>query len=122
MLASILQLLTQKISGVAATLSGVSPAFKILSMKAPNSFDGFNPSNLRNFLQSCQLIFYNNEKTFSKDKKKVLYAASFLSGKAGKWIEPYLTQLDNQDLAYLLNLRTSFKTQLFALFGNPNKV
>ncbi|KAI8447663.1 hypothetical protein BY996DRAFT_6586376 [Phakopsora pachyrhizi] len=104
------------------TLSGVSPAFKTPSMKAPVSFDGSNPSKLRNFLQSCQLIFYNNEKTFSKDKKKVLYAASFLSGKAGKWIEPYLTQLDNMELTYILNLWTSFETQLFTLFGNPNKV
>ncbi|CAH7678310.1 hypothetical protein PPACK8108_LOCUS12921 [Phakopsora pachyrhizi] len=87
-LASILCLLTQQISGVATTLSG-----------APDSFDGSNPSKLRNFLQSCQLTFYNNEKTFSKDKKK---------------IKPYFTQLDNEDWmkdhgmasSYILDFKT----------------
>ncbi|KAI8444402.1 hypothetical protein BY996DRAFT_6455778 [Phakopsora pachyrhizi] len=118
-LASILQLLTQQIAGVTTTSSGVSQAFKTQSMKAPDSFDGSNPSKL---IQSCQLIVYNDEKIFSKDKKKVLYAASFLSGKAGKWFEPYLIQLDNEDLAYILNLWTSFKTQLLTLFGNPKEV
>ncbi|KAI8443676.1 hypothetical protein BY996DRAFT_6592461 [Phakopsora pachyrhizi] len=103
--ASILWLLTQQISGVTTTSSCVSPAFKTILIKAPNSFDGTNPSKLRNFLQSCQLIFYNNEKTFSKYKKKVLYAALFLSGKAGKWIKPYITQLYNKDPTYLLNLK-----------------
>ncbi|CAH7682977.1 hypothetical protein PPACK8108_LOCUS16179 [Phakopsora pachyrhizi] len=47
MLARILWLLTQQISGVATTSSGVSPAFKTPSMKAPDSFDGPNPSNTR---------------------------------------------------------------------------
>ena len=45
-----------------------------------------------------------------------------MEGKAGQWIEPYLTQLDNEDPAYLLNSWTLLKAQLYTLFGDPNEV
>ncbi|MBW0559908.1 hypothetical protein O181_099623 [Austropuccinia psidii MF-1] len=91
-------------------------------MKAPECFDGTQPFKVRSFIQSCQLIFHNDPANFSQDRKKVLYATSFLIGRAAKWIEPYLSNLTNQDPNYLLNSWKLFESQLFNLFGDPNEV
>ncbi|MBW0535061.1 hypothetical protein O181_074776 [Austropuccinia psidii MF-1] len=98
------------------------PAFKTSSMKAPECFDGTQPFIVRSFIQSCQLIFHNDLANFSQDRKKVLYSTSFLAGRAAKWIEPYLSNLTNQDSSYLLNSWPLFESQLFTLFGDPNEV
>ncbi|MBW0563323.1 hypothetical protein O181_103038 [Austropuccinia psidii MF-1] len=37
-------------------------------------------------------------------------------------IEPYLSNLNNQDTNYLLNSCQLFESQLFTLFGDPNEV
>ncbi|MBW0524554.1 hypothetical protein O181_064269 [Austropuccinia psidii MF-1] len=97
-------------------------AFKTTSMKAPECFDGTQPFKVRRFIQSCKLIFHNDPANFSQDRKKVLYATSFLIGRAAKWIEPYLFNLTNKDPNYLLNSWKSFEFQLFTLFGDPNEV
>ncbi|MBW0492928.1 hypothetical protein O181_032643 [Austropuccinia psidii MF-1] len=91
-------------------------------MKAPECFDGTQPFKVRSFIQSCQLIFHNNPASFSQDRKKVLYATSFLIGRAAKWIEPYLSNLTNKDSNYLLNSWNLFESQLFTLFWEPNEV
>ncbi|MBW0585998.1 hypothetical protein O181_125713 [Austropuccinia psidii MF-1] len=91
-------------------------------MKAPDSFDETKAYKLRGFIQSCQLIFHNDPANFFSDRKKVLYSTSFLTGRAGKWIEPYLSNIFNEDSSYLLNNWQLFETQLFALFGDPSKV
>ncbi|MBW0574872.1 hypothetical protein O181_114587 [Austropuccinia psidii MF-1] len=102
--------------------SSRSPAFKTPSMKAPEYFDGTQPFKFRSFIQYCQLIFHNDLAKFSQDRKKVLYANSFLIGRAAKWIEPYISNLTNQDSNYLLNSWNVFESQLFTLFGDPNEV
>ncbi|MBW0520110.1 hypothetical protein O181_059825 [Austropuccinia psidii MF-1] len=99
-----------------------APAFKTPSIKAPDSFDGTQAHKLRGFIQSCQLIFHNDPANFFSDRKKVLYSTSFLTGRAGKWIEPYLSNISNEDPSYLLNNWQLFETQLFTLFGDPNEV
>ncbi|MBW0591939.1 hypothetical protein O181_131654 [Austropuccinia psidii MF-1] len=91
-------------------------------MKAPECFDRTQPFKVRSFIQSCQLIFHNDPENFSQDRKKVLYATSFLIGRAAKWIEPYLSNLTNQDPNYLLNSWKLFESQLFTLFRDPNEV
>ncbi|MBW0507290.1 hypothetical protein O181_047005 [Austropuccinia psidii MF-1] len=65
-----------------------APAFKTPSMEAPDSFDGTQACKLRGFIQSCQLIFHNDQQNFFSGRKKALYSISFLTGRAGKWIEP----------------------------------
>ncbi|MBW0502795.1 hypothetical protein O181_042510 [Austropuccinia psidii MF-1] len=90
-------------------------------MKAPECLDGTQPFKVRSFIQSFQLIVHNDREKFSQDRKKVLYATSFLIGRAAKWIEPYLSNLTNQDPDYLLNSWSFFESQLFTLFGDPNK-
>ncbi|MBW0474860.1 hypothetical protein O181_014575 [Austropuccinia psidii MF-1] len=78
-------------------------AFKSSSMKAPDCFDGTKPFKVRYFIQFFQLIFHNDQENLSDEKKKFLYATSFLIGRATKWIESYLSNLTNQDPAYHLS-------------------
>ncbi|MBW0513496.1 hypothetical protein O181_053211 [Austropuccinia psidii MF-1] len=91
-------------------------------MKAQECIDGTQRFKVRSFLQSCQLIFHNDLARFSQDRKKVLYAISFIYGRAAKWIDPNLSNLTNQDPSYLLNSWKLFESQLFILFGDPNEV
>ncbi|MBW0503888.1 hypothetical protein O181_043603 [Austropuccinia psidii MF-1] len=102
--------------------SSIPPALKTPSMKAPEFFDGTQPFKVRSLIRSCQLIFHNDPANFSQDRKKVLYATSFLIGRDAKWIETYLSNLTNQDPNYLLNSWSLFESQLFTLFGDPNEV
>ncbi|MBW0523227.1 hypothetical protein O181_062942 [Austropuccinia psidii MF-1] len=80
-----------------------APEFKNPSMKTPNCFDSTQAHKLRGFIQSCQLIFHNDPENFFSDRKKVLYLTSFLTGRAGKWNEPYLSHISNAEPSYLLN-------------------
>ncbi|MBW0474949.1 hypothetical protein O181_014664 [Austropuccinia psidii MF-1] len=73
------------------------PAFKTPYMKALKCFDGTQPFKFRSFIQSCKFIFHNYPPNFSQDIKKDLYATSFLIGRSAKFIEPYLSNLTNQD-------------------------
>ncbi|MBW0494237.1 hypothetical protein O181_033952 [Austropuccinia psidii MF-1] len=85
-----MQQITQIMANLQAASSSESsrpPVLKTPSMKAPECFDGTQPFKVRSFIQSCQLIFDNDQPNFSQDRKKVLYATSFLIGRAGKWIE-----------------------------------
>ncbi|MBW0486547.1 hypothetical protein O181_026262 [Austropuccinia psidii MF-1] len=77
-----------------------APALKSPSMKEPEYFDGTQAHRLRGFIQDCQLIFHNDPENFLSDKKKVFYSTSFLTGTAGKWIEPYLASISNEDTFY----------------------
>ncbi|MBW0521173.1 hypothetical protein O181_060888 [Austropuccinia psidii MF-1] len=120
-LLAIMQHMTQIMTNFqAASVSESSgpPAFKTPSIKAPECFDGTQPFKVRSFIHSCQVIFYNDAANFSQDRKKALYAISFLIGRAAKCIEPYLSNLTNQDPNYLLNSWDLFESQLFTLFGD----
>ncbi|MBW0574354.1 hypothetical protein O181_114069 [Austropuccinia psidii MF-1] len=124
-LLSIMQQMTQIMGNLQAASSSESsriPAFNTPSMKAPECFDGTQPLKVRSFIQSCQLIFHNDQANFSQHRKKVLYSTSFLIGRASNWIEPYLSNLTYQDPSYLLNSWKLFEYRLFTLFGEPNEV
>ncbi|MBW0555242.1 hypothetical protein O181_094957 [Austropuccinia psidii MF-1] len=119
-----MQQMTQTMANIQEASSSKSsrpPAFNTPSIKAPECFDGTQPFRLRSFIQSCQLIFHNNVENFSEDRKKVLYATSFLIGRPAKWIEPYLSNLTNKDSNYLLNYWNMFESQLITLFGTQMK-
>ncbi|MBW0480002.1 hypothetical protein O181_019717 [Austropuccinia psidii MF-1] len=121
MMEQIAQLMGQMTQSGSPSNTSRAPAFKTPSLKAPDSFDGTKAYKLRGFIQSCQLIFHNDPANFFSDKKKVFYATSFLTGRAGKWIEPYLSNISNEDPSYLLNNWQLFETQLFTLLGDPNE-
>ncbi|MBW0483529.1 hypothetical protein O181_023244 [Austropuccinia psidii MF-1] len=72
-----------------------APAFKTPSMKAPDPFDGTKAHRLREFIQSCQFIFHNDPENLFLDRKEFLYSTSLLTGRSGKWIEPYLSKISN---------------------------
>ncbi|MBW0463269.1 hypothetical protein O181_002984 [Austropuccinia psidii MF-1] len=114
----------QQMTQIMANLQAASrpPAFNTPSMKAPECFYGTHPFKVRSFIQSCQLIFHNDLENLSQYRKKFLYATSFLIERAAKWIEPYLSNLTNQNLNYLLNSLALLKSQLVTLFGDPNEV
>ena len=118
-LLAIMQQMTQIMANLQAASSSEAsrpPAFKTPSMKAPECFDGTQPFKVRSFIQSCQLIFHNDPANFAQDRKKVLYATSFLIGRAAKWIEPYLSNLTNQDPNNLLNSWNLLKSQLHLIW------
>ncbi|MBW0567487.1 hypothetical protein O181_107202 [Austropuccinia psidii MF-1] len=123
-LLAIMQQMTQIMANLQAASSGSSrpPAFKTPSMKAPECFDGTQTFKVRSFLQSFLLVFHNDPANISQHRMKVLYATSFLIGRAAKWIEPYLSNLANQDSNYIPNSWPTFESQLFTLFGDPNEV
>ncbi|MBW0589899.1 hypothetical protein O181_129614, partial [Austropuccinia psidii MF-1] len=124
-LLAIIQEMTQIMPKLqAASSSEVSrpPSFMTPSMKAPECFYGTHPFKVRSFIQSCQLIFHNDMANFSQDRNKALYATSFPIGRAAEWSEPYPSNLTNKDSNYLLNSWSLFESQLFTLFGDPNKV
>ncbi|MBW0489187.1 hypothetical protein O181_028902 [Austropuccinia psidii MF-1] len=89
MIEQMTQLMGQLTQAVSPGDNSKTPAFKTPSMNTPDSFDGTQAQKLRGFIQSCQLIFHNDLENFFSERKKVLYSTSFLTGRAGKWIEPY---------------------------------
>ncbi|MBW0524290.1 hypothetical protein O181_064005 [Austropuccinia psidii MF-1] len=122
MMEQMIQLMGQLTQAVFPRDASKAPAFKTLSMKAPDYFCFTKSYKFRRFIQSCQLIFHDDPGNFFSDRKKLLYSTFFLTGRAGKWIKPYLSNISNEGPSYLLNNWQLFKTQLFTLFGDPNEV
>ncbi|MBW0495361.1 hypothetical protein O181_035076 [Austropuccinia psidii MF-1] len=91
------QFMRQLTQEVAPRDNSKAPAFKTPSMKAPDTFDGTQAHKLRGFIQSCRLIFHNDPANLFSDRKKIIYSTSFLTGRSGKWIEPYLSNISNED-------------------------
>ncbi|MBW0506899.1 hypothetical protein O181_046614 [Austropuccinia psidii MF-1] len=115
-LLAIMQQMTQIMANLqvdSVSESSRPSAFKTPSMQGPECFYGTHTFKLRSFIQSCQLITHNDPENFSQDRKKVLYATSFLIGRAEKWIKSYLSNLTNEDPDYLPNSWNLFESQLF---------
>ena len=92
--------LLEAIRGTGPLQSNNSPTtgskFRTPVMKAPERFDGENPTKLRPYLQSCKLLFTKDPGMFTNDRQKVIYASSYLGGRAAQWFQPYLDSLDNK--------------------------
>ncbi|MBW0576327.1 hypothetical protein O181_116042 [Austropuccinia psidii MF-1] len=99
-----------------------SPCIQDSINEAPDSFDATQAHKLRWFIQSCKFIFHNDPENFISDRKKLLYSALFLTGRAGKLIESYLSNISNEDPSYLLINWHLLEAQLLTLFGDPNEV
>ncbi|MBW0593671.1 hypothetical protein O181_133386, partial [Austropuccinia psidii MF-1] len=122
---AIIQKMTHIMANLQASSSSEAskpPAFNTPSMKAPECFDGTQLFKVRSCIQSCQLIFHNYQQYFSQDRQKVLYAPSFLIGRAAKWIEPYLSNIANQDSNYLLSSWNLLESELFTFLGSQMKL
>ncbi|MBW0552290.1 hypothetical protein O181_092005 [Austropuccinia psidii MF-1] len=103
MMEQVTQFMGQITQAVAPRDTSKFPAFKMPSMKAPYSFDFTKAYKLRGLIKHCESIFYNDSANFFSDRKKFLYSISFLTGRARKWIEPYLSNISNEDPFYFLN-------------------
>ena len=79
-LSAIMQQMPQIMANLQAASSSeasIPPAFKNPSMKEPECFYGTQPFKVRSFIQSCQLIFHNDQANFSQDRKKVFMLLDF---------------------------------------------
>ncbi|MBW0533973.1 hypothetical protein O181_073688 [Austropuccinia psidii MF-1] len=99
--------------GVDPRHKSAAPRFKTPSLKAPDSFDGTQVHKLRVFIKSCELLFHNDPENFFPNRKKGLYSTSCLTGRAGNWIEPYISKFSSEDTSYLLKNWKLLETQLF---------
>ncbi|MBW0470025.1 hypothetical protein O181_009740 [Austropuccinia psidii MF-1] len=105
-LLAIMQQITQSMANIQAVSYSEESrpsAFKSSSMKAPECFDETQPFKVRSFIKYCKLISNNNLANFSQDRKRVFSATPFLIGRAENLIEPYLSNITNQDPNYLLD-------------------
>ncbi|MBW0504647.1 hypothetical protein O181_044362 [Austropuccinia psidii MF-1] len=122
MMEQMTQFMGQLTQVVAPRETSREPEFRTPSMKAPDSFYDTKAHILGRFIQSWKLIFHNDPEYFSYDRKEFLYSTFFLTGRAGKCIEPYLSNIPNKEPSCLLNNWKLFKTQLFTPFGDPNEL
>jgi hypothetical protein len=60
------------------------------NLRAPDTFDGSDPSKLAPFLTSCYLHFSERPQDFSTDDDKIFYIISYLRGSAQLWFSPNL--------------------------------
>lgn len=76
--------------------SGTQEYARPPKVSSPETFDG-TQGRLEGFLLQVQLYFHFNTAQFTSEADKVLYATSFLRGRAAKGFRPYLKDwLDNQ--------------------------
>ncbi|MBW0551595.1 hypothetical protein O181_091310 [Austropuccinia psidii MF-1] len=98
-----------------------APEFNNKSIKALYSFNVTQAHKLRGSIQSCPLNFHNDPESFFSNGKKVLYSTSFLTCRAGKWIEPYLSNISNEDPSCLLNNWKLFEPSYSLCLVTPMK-
>lgn len=87
--------------------------------KEPERFSGSDPSKLRTFLVSCELVFRAQPGSYNTDDSRINYAMSYLSGTAQTWFEPFI--FDPPDpLPDFLESWAQFKDELVSNFGEPD--
>ena len=58
------------------------------SLKAPDTFDGSDPSKFHTFLSQIYLHIADRPQDFPTDEEKILYVWSYLQGTTQRWFEP----------------------------------
>jgi hypothetical protein len=66
------------------------------------------------------MVFLGHPERFATDRAKVIYAASYLTGIAADWFEPY-TQDHPQNTDTLLDDWPTFESELHELYGDPDE-
>lgn len=83
----------------------------------PEQFSG-KRQDLPKFFSKLELVFRSAPLRFGDDSTKITYAASFLTGTAFSWLQPYL---DAKPTPALLTNYHTFTEQLKSAFGDPNQ-
>ena len=86
----------------------------------PPVFEG-NPKEVEAFLLACCLQFSLQPSKFAKEKKKVLFATTFLNSPPKAWIQPSANEFltGNTTISEFTSFRT-FTKSLSALYGDLN--
>ncbi|MBW0500987.1 hypothetical protein O181_040702 [Austropuccinia psidii MF-1] len=82
---------------------------------------GLSPSKLEALFSIVNYSFIIIWQTSLKKERRSFIPLHFSFAGLKKWIEPYLSNLTNQDTSYLLNSWKLFESQLLTLFGDPNE-
>ena len=83
------------------------------------SFDGDDPTKLRDFLFRCRLIFDMKPHVYSTEKSRVLYAIQHLDGMAKRHFRRYI---ETGSTDPMVNQWVSFVQELDTVFGDPNRI
>ena len=81
----------------APALAPAPVIIKPLKINTPEPFDG-SRGKLRAFFSQIELFFGFNVDRFTTDKHKVLFASTYLRGRAFKWFNSFLTDFLNNEL------------------------
>lgn len=129
--------ITERMSGLSVSGStrpptnstGTADTTRSPKICPPETFDG-NQSRLEGFKLQVQLYFHFNSAQFGSEADKVLYASSYLRGRAARGFRPYLKDwLGNQEEGAEARTETKqifhdydhFEIKLEELFGIPNE-
>jgi deoxyribodipyrimidine photolyase len=100
-------------------------AARALKVKAPEPFDGTR-SELRYFLTQMQTFINVHQDKLATEADKVMFASTYLKGKAYKWFEPFVREwqeTDKEDMTdntkKIFGDYHEFWYFMFALFVEP---
>ena len=90
------------------------------NLREPDTFDGEDPSKLKEFLAQCGYHFSERPKTFATDNSKILYVISYLRGDAQAWFSP--DEYDDGTLPYWDGDFAAFIDELRGNFGPTDPI
>jgi hypothetical protein len=109
-------LLVQALNNLSSSLKRLLPSTKT-KLREPDTFDGSNSRKLREFLLSLNLVFTDKSSAFKSDKRKIIYAVSYLKGAALDWFEPAIMgEQDPSEIHWMWNYNL-FVQELEDRFG-----
>lgn len=86
-------------------------------LKTPPEYDGNNKAACSTFISHLNLYINASPHSFPDDHAKVVFAASYLRGRAFAWLEPHLLRPD----APILHDYSLFVSELLRNMGDPDR-
>jgi hypothetical protein len=83
----------------------------------PSEFDGKDKNECDNFIAQLKLYVYGNATLFPDEQSKVLFAATYLRGKAQQWFQPRLLK----NVHPMLSNFDTFCSELQKALGDPHR-
>src|SRR6266446_2976821 len=88
--------------------------------RAPDTFNGSNPEDLRAFLLQCQITFNAHPQNFTSESAKVCFAISYLKKMALEWFEQGILEDNLTQAPGWKSSWTEFVKELRTHFGPAN--
>ena len=86
-------------------------------LNKPDEYDGKDRNACHTFISQCNLFIMGNGHLFPTEASKVLFASTYLRGKAFAWLEPRLSDVN----ALVLNDFSVFTAELLRNLGDPDR-